>query len=297
MEKYFDNVEQVSNGFIVQVDLANVSLLNYLRNLDYLNLYKINDNFYPLSSQLLLELILENSLNANERESIKYDFENTHIYIFSSNISIIEKVDSIINLIYHSMYNDKLIEPISNQLYTSEDINALFVEDYDIYYEGERLGQLDLIDFAKYSIDNNDYINAVKAYYKYFKKTGDLAVGFNLATVLTTIGAYELGLSIYKNISSKGFECNHNIALCYYKLGKYNIALKYIKEVDFENSPKSYLLMASIYIQLRQYLSAIKVINNGFIRLKLTRPIEAKLLKEQFITLNTYLKKNDIKID
>ncbi len=294
MHELFDNVEVVSNGFIASANLSTLPLTSRLQKKGYLSPYKLEGKFYPLNVQMLGQLIIDCGLSEEQQQQIKTDISGLTIYIFTTSDEAAQKLDSVINLLNQDLYVDNILETSSIKLYTERDINNIIENDDPIIWEGERIGQLEWLDYAAYSISNNDYLEAITAYCKYYKATADLNVGFNLATTLSSVNADHLALLVYYQLRARGYECNHNIVLSHYKLKQYQQALIVFKTIDCKTSPKSYILGSYLYLALNQYKDAIAIINEGFIQLKNSEPALAQELKRQFIRINAFInQKND----
>ncbi len=295
MQELFDNVEVVSNGFIASANLSVLPLSSSLQQKGYLSTYKLEGKFYPLNVQMLGHLIIDCGLSEEEQEQIKTDISGSTIYIFTTSDETAQKLDSVINLLNQDLYLDNILASSSIKLYTECDINNIIENDYPIRWNGERIGQLEWLDYATYAIANNDYLQAITAYCKYYKATADLDVGFNLATALSSVNADHLALLIYYQLRARDYDCNHNIVLSHYKLKQYRQALTAFEAIDCKISPKSYILGSYVYVALNRYQDAIAIINEGFIKLKKTNPDLAQELKRQFIRINQFMNQKMIK--
>lgn len=115
-------------------------------------------------------------------------------------------------------------------------------------------------------------------------------VGFNLAVLLSSINLDLVSIEYYLKLNLKGYDCNHNLALSYYKLSDYDNALQSLSNIDLEQSHKSYLLKAQILIIQNKYKQALIVVNQGFVYLKHVDEIEANRIKKLFNEVNKYTK-------
>lgn len=292
MTTYFEYTEIVSNGFITSCDLFQTTINNYLQKCGYLNVYNYKQDKSPISITAFLELIINSSLSGEQREEIKTDIEDSQIFIFTNRVSTAEKLDSIVNLLVTGSHIEQIIDQYieSFDIYTAQDILELLGNPTDIYFQEEKIGQLEWLDYAKYCSVNNQIVESINAYNKYYLETNEDAVGFNLAVLLSNLNLDKLSLEYYHKLIMNGYDCNHNLALSYYKLRNYQQALEVIETINFKDSHKSYLLKAQILIMLNQYKQALLVLNEGFIYLKQINTVEASRIKKLFIEVNNYIK-------
>lgn len=294
MTTYFEYTEIVSNGFITSCDYFQTAINDYLQKCGYLNVYNYKQQKSAISVNVFLELVLTAALSTEQREEVQTDIEDTEIFIFTKRITTAEKLDSIVNLLMTGAHISEIISENIDKLnaYTANDIVQLLENPTDIYFEGEQIGQLEWLDYAKYCFDNNQIIEAINGYNKYYQQTNELAVGFNLAVLLSNLNLDQISIRYYQQLIANGYNCHHNLALSYYKLKDYTTALEYIDTVDFKQNHKSYLLKAQILIMLNEYKPALLVLNEGFIYLKHINTLEANRIKKLFIEVNNYMLQN-----
>lgn len=292
MTNYFEYTEIVSNGFITSCDYFQTKVNAHLLNRGYLNVYSYKGQKSVISISDFLMLIINSGLSEEQQAEIKIDSEDSQVFIYTNRVSTAEKLDSVVNLLVTNSHIENIIDQnISNfNAYTSEMIVNLLASPRDIYFDGSKIGQLEWLDYAQYCNDNNQIVDSINAYNKYYIQTNENTVGFNLAVLLSSINLDLVSIEYYKKIISNGYDCNHNLALSYYKLNDYDNALQSLSNIDFEQSHKSYLLKAQILIMQNEYKQALIVLNQGFIYLKHINVIEANRIKKLFIEVNNYIK-------
>lgn len=293
MDTYFDYTEIVSNGFITTIDYQQLPINQRLIKLGYLNCYMIGTQLTAINIDNFIKFITINSLSEAEVEDLETDFEQGVIYLFTKLISIAEKLDQFIKLIATSQHLDSIL--IQNQsclkLITPEDIEHLLATPEDVVYEGERLGQLEWLDHAKFMTTTNNFYAAINSYNKYYLETTAAEAGFNLGVLLSKIGLDHLAIKYYLQLFATDVDCLHNLAYSYLQTNQLHLAYETISKVNFDKSVKSFLIKAQIEIKLGQYNAALNTLNNGFVATKVDYPVEAQLIKRQFISLNQYIKK------
>lgn len=291
MDQHFEHTEIVSNGFISQLDYSQTKINQLLLADGYLNCFKLGTNPAAVSSSNLIDLIVINSLTEAERECIKTDYEGDSIFIFTKLISVAEKLDHFISLIYKPALlqaiinqNLELLQPVS-----IEAIEAILKQPSDIVYEGQRLGQLEWLDYSQYAINCGQIKSAINSYNKYYLATGDAMACFNLAVTLSSINLDLLAVNYYQSAIKAGYDCNHNLAYSYFQLNQFERGYELVSTIDLDSSKQSYLLKAQYEIKLKKYNQALETLNQGFIATKHSNPNNAQLIKKQFISLHNYL--------
>ncbi len=291
MGQYFDYTETVSNGYITSINYFDTKINSYFEDLQYLNVYQIDHRPSCISVSDFIKLIVNNSLKAEEQTLIKTDAEGDAVFIFTELLSLAEKLDSVANLLMKGLYYENMIKSrvAEFECYQQQEINNILTNPFDIYYQGERIGQLEWIDHANYCYANYQLVESINSFNRYFVETSNPEAGFNVGVILSQINLDQQAINYYKQVIELGYNCHHNLALAYFKLTNYNLAFEHLEQVDFTQSDKSHLLKAQILIMQGQYNQALAVLNNGFKRLKNVNQLEANRIKKVFISLNNYL--------
>lgn len=294
MNSHFKYTEIVSNGFITEVNYHNLGLNNYLLANGFINSSKIDNQNTVMTEATFIDFILDTALVVEEHELVQTDSGDGIIYIHSTLITIAEKLDDLIDLLRSSNEYEYTLNyfATSDDVYSLCYIEQLLIVPNEIEFEEQRLGQLEWLDYAKFMHDNDNFIDAINAYNRYYQATNDNEVGFNVAVLLSSLDLDQLAVSYYNNLVKSGYDCHHNLAYSHLKLGAHEQGYDVIQQVDFDISLKSYLVKAQLEIKLKLYKEAIATLNQGFIATKGSNPQEADRIKKQFISLNSYLREN-----